>query len=127
MIFTKKNIFLTQIYISCGIFQQFWKETSKKNLQGEGINNISCRSCHLKVGLQDVDGSWKCLMPTTTEQCNSSIEQDGGNQRCVGNASQAFDATLEASYKKEKKRLYATKLYQKGKKNVFLMRNTSEN
>lgn len=127
MIFTKKMFSWVKCISLVEFFSSFKKKHSKRteNLQGKGINNISCRSCHLKVGLQNVDGSWKCFMSTATEQCHSSIEQDGSNQRCVGNASQAFDATLKASYKKEKKK--TTKLYPKSKNNVLLMRNTSVN
>lgn len=84
------------------------KET--RNLHGKDINNVSCSSCHLKVGLQNVDGSWKGFMSTPTEQRDPSIQQDGGNQRRVGNPSQAFDATLEAPYKKRK--LCVNVLYQ---------------
>lgn len=58
-------------------------------------------------------------MSTTTEQRNSSIQQDGSNQRCIGNTSQAFDATLKAPYKKIK--LCVNILYQESKKKDFAL------
>lgn len=125
--FSFQHFFLRQIYIRCGIFSSFsrkeWKETS--NLHGKDINNISCSSCHLKVGLQNVDGSWKCFMATATEERDSSIQQDGGNQRCVGNTSQAFDATLKAPYKKRK--WCVNILYQESKKKAFTLEKHSWN
>lgn len=100
-------------------FSSFKRKQSKEasNLHGKDINNISCRSCHLKVGLQNVDSSWKCFMTATTKQRNSSIQQDGSNQRCIGNTSQTFDATLKAPYKK---RVYVSILYEESNKAFML-------
>lgn len=36
-------------------------------------------------------------MTTATEQGNASIEQDGGNKRGIGNASQAFNTALKTA------------------------------
>lgn len=102
-------------------FNSFKRKQLKEgsNLHSKDINNISCSSCHLKVGLQNVDSSWKCFMSTTTEQCNTSIQQYGSNQRCIGNTSQAFDATLKASYKKKKKRKLLVNILYQGKEKCF--------
>jgi len=37
-------------------------------------------------------------MATTTEQGYPSVEQDGGNQRGIGNASQAFNTALKTPF-----------------------------
>jgi hypothetical protein len=36
-------------------------------------------------------------MTTATEQGNTRIEQDGGNQRGIGNTSQAFNAAFKTA------------------------------
>lgn len=110
-------------YPSVEFFSSFKRKQLKEatNLHSKDINNISCSSCHLEVGLQNVDSSWKCFMSTTTEQCNTSIQQDGSNQRCIGNTSQAFDATLKAPYKKRKFFLLIYYIKEKKKVVFFLI------
>lgn len=46
----------------------------------------------------------KCHMPTAAEQSHSRKAQDGGNQRGIWDTTQTFDATLEASCRRRKKR-----------------------
>lgn len=43
-------------------------------------------------------------MTTAAEQGNASIEQDGGNQRGVGDASQAFNTALKTPCKRPTER-----------------------
>lgn len=71
------------------------KRTHNKYSHGKDVQHISSSSCHLKVGLQNVDSSRKRFMTTATEQGNTSVEQDCGNQRSIGNASQAFNTALK--------------------------------
>lgn len=72
----------------------------KADSHGENIQGVSSSPCHLKVGLQNVDGSRKGFMTAATEQGNARIQQDGGDQRSIGNTSQAFDTALKAPYRK---------------------------
>lgn len=65
---------------------------------GKDVQCISSSSGQLKVGLQNVDCARKCFMSTATEQSNPSIEQDGGNERSIGNAPQTFNTALEAPH-----------------------------
>lgn len=69
------------IHLPIQNIQKSKKEKRLNNdLHGKDINNVPSSSCHLKVGLQNVDSSRKCFMSAATEQCDTSIQQDGGNQ-----------------------------------------------
>lgn len=67
----------------------------KADSHGENIQGVASSPCHLKVGLQNVDGARKGFMTAATEEGNARIQQDGGDQRSVGNTSQAFDTALK--------------------------------
>ena len=64
---------------------------------GEHVQGIHGSPDHLKVVLQDGDGPGEGLVPAAAEQCHPSIQQDGSDERRVRNATQAFDAALQAS------------------------------
>lgn len=72
----------------------------KADSHGENIQGVASSPCHLKVGLQNVDGARKGFMTAAAEEGNARIQQDGGDQRSVGNTSQAFDTALKTPYRK---------------------------
>lgn len=53
------------------------------------------------MGLQDSDGSRESLMTAATEERHPGIQQDGRNQRGVGNPTQAFEAAFRAPWEQE--------------------------
>lgn len=84
------------------------------NSHSENIQCVASSPCHLKVGLQNVDGAGKGFMTAATEQGNACIQQDGGDQRSIGNTSQAFDTALKTPYRKateEKAKIHFSKIF----------------
>lgn len=57
------------------------------HLHCKHIQTISRSPDHLKVVLEDSDRSRKSFMSTSTEERHSSIQQDGGNQGWIRDAS----------------------------------------
>lgn len=64
---------------------------------GKDIQRIHRASHHLKVILEDGDGTRQGLMSAAAEQGHASIQQDSGYQRGVWDSTQAFDAAFKAS------------------------------
>lgn len=62
---------------------------------GKDVQGFDC-SDHLEIVLQDGDGARESLMPAAAEERHASVEQDGGNERGVGNPTQAFNTALRA-------------------------------
>ncbi len=52
---------------------------------GKDIQGINRRPNNIKIGLQDGDRSRESLMTTATEERHPSVQQDGRDQRGVGN------------------------------------------
>lgn len=67
---------------------------------GEDVQGVHGTSHHLKVVLQDGDGARERLVPAAAEQRHTGVEEDGGDQRRVRDAAQAFDAALKAPWEK---------------------------
>lgn len=65
---------------------------------GKDVQGVSGSPRHLEVGLQDGDSPRKRLMAAATEERHARIQQDGGDQGGVGNASQAFNTALETPF-----------------------------
>ncbi|KAK7820830.1 hypothetical protein U0070_024788, partial [Myodes glareolus] len=55
----------------------------KADSHGENIQGVASSPCHLKVGLQNVDGAREGFMTAATEEGNARIQQDGGDQRSL--------------------------------------------
>lgn len=70
-------------------------EQQETDSHGKDVKCISSGSRHLKVGLQDVDSSGEGFMTAATEQGDSGVEQDGGDQGGIGDASQALNTALK--------------------------------
>lgn len=64
---------------------------------GEDVQWIHGAPNHLKVVLQDGDGAGEGLVSAAAEQSHARIQQDGGYERRVRDAAEAFDAAFKAS------------------------------
>lgn len=64
---------------------------------GEDVQCIHRAPHHLKVVLEDGDGTRQGLMSTAAEQSHARIQQDGSYKRWVWDPTQAFDAAFKAS------------------------------
>lgn len=83
-----------------------WRQTPKDSKMkwnslryshGKDIQGVNRASNDFKVILQYGDGAGECLMATAAEKRHASVEQDGGDQRRIRDATQALDAALKAA------------------------------
>lgn len=72
-------------------------QTDAFHSHGEDVQRIHWAPHNLKVVLEDGDGARQGFMPAAAEQGHARIQQDGSYQGRVWDATQAFDATLQAS------------------------------
>lgn len=64
---------------------------------GKDVQGFDWWSDHFEIVLQDGDGARESLVATAAEERHAGIEQDGGDERGVGNPTQAFNTALRAT------------------------------